>query len=241
MKHAMKKISIPALPTRATGFFSLISVGFCALTACQQLPQKATVDFVEPKVSAQKLDTNVDIARTTGGLFQKSSYNPAFEDSRARRVGDIVTITFKETLSAKQASNSTLKRDTDISTIITTPPLPGVFGQDINMGAKTQNNLTGEGQSSADNNFEGSISAAVIEVLPNGHLVVAGEKQIGVNQSVDVMRFSGTVNPRMLAINNTIASTQVANVRVESRTRGAQGEAHTVGWLSRFFLSFNPF
>lgn len=237
----MKNISISALSTRATGFFSLLSVGFCALTACQQLPQKATVDFVEPKVSAPKFDTNMDIARTTGGLFQKSSYNPAFEDSRARRVGDIVTITFNEKLSAKQQTDSSVKRDTDIGTTITAPPLPGIFGNNLNMSAKTQNNLTGAGQSSADNRFDGSISAAVIEVLPNGHLVVAGEKQIGVNQSVDVMRFSGTINPRMLAINNTIASTQVANVRVESRTRGAQGDAHTVGWLSRFFLSFNPF
>jgi flagellar L-ring protein precursor FlgH len=81
----------------------------------------------------------------------------------------------------------------------------------------------------------------VIEVLSNGNLVVAGEKQIGVNQNVDVMRFSGTVDPRLLQPNNIISSTQVANVRVESKGRGAQGEAQTVGWLSRFFLSFNPF
>jgi len=78
----------------------------------------------------------------------------------------------------------------------------------------------------------------VVEVLPNGHLVVAGEKQIGVNQNVDVLRFSGTVDPRLLQPGSIVSSTQVANVRVESRGRGAQGEAQTVGWLSRFFLSF---
>jgi len=55
------------------------------------------------------------------------------------------------------------------------------------------------------------------------------------------MRFSGTVNPKLLQPNNVIASTQVADVRVESRGRGAQGEAQTVGWLSRFFLNFHPF
>jgi flagellar L-ring protein precursor FlgH len=62
-----------------------------------------------------------------------------------------------------------------------------------------------------------------------------------VNQNVDVMRFTGTVNPRMLQPNNVISSLQVANVRVESKGRGAQGEAQTVGWLSRFFLNFHPF
>jgi hypothetical protein len=56
-------------------------------------------------------------------------------------------------------------------------------------------------------------------VLPNGHLVVAGEKQIGVNQNVDVLRFSGTIDPRMLQPGSIINSTQVANVRVESRGR----------------------
>ena len=61
------------------------------------------------------------------------------------------------------------------------------------------------------------------------------------NQNVDVMRFTGTVDPRQLQPGSIINSTQVANVRVESRGRGAQGEAQTVGWLSRFFLSFNPF
>ncbi len=81
----------------------------------------------------------------------------------------------------------------------------------------------------------------MVEVLPNGHLKVAGDKQIGVNQSVDVMRFTGTIDPRLIKPGNTINSTQVANVRVESRGRGAQAEAQTVGWLMRFFFSFLPF
>jgi flagellar L-ring protein precursor FlgH len=81
----------------------------------------------------------------------------------------------------------------------------------------------------------------VIEVLPNGHLVVSGEKQIGVNHNVDVLRFSGTVDPRLVQPGSIVSSTQVANVRVESRGRGTQAEAQTVGWISRFFLSFLPF
>ena len=97
------------------------------------------------------------------------------------------------------------------------------------------------GGTESANTFSGSITATVIETLPNGHLVVTGEKQIGVNQNVDVLRFSGTIDPRMLQPGSVISSNQVANVRVESRGRGAQGEAQTVGWLSRFFLSFQPF
>ena len=81
----------------------------------------------------------------------------------------------------------------------------------------------------------------MVEVLPNGHLLVAGDKQIGVNQNVDVMRFSGTVDPRLIQPGNLINSTQVANARIESKGRGAQGEAQTVGWLTRFFFNALPF
>jgi flagellar L-ring protein precursor FlgH len=101
--------------------------------------------------------------------------------------------------------------------------------------------MSGKGGTQSANTFSGSITATVIEVMPNGHLVVSGEKQIGVNQNVDVLRFSGTVDPRLVQPGSIVSSTQVANVRVESRGRGAQGEAQTVGWISRFLLAFQPF
>jgi flagellar L-ring protein precursor FlgH len=186
-----------------------------------------SVDFAEPKLVAAPAATTAVPRQNNGSIYQTVSYRPTFEDRRARLLGDTVTIQIVESLAASQVSKSTVNRNTSIDTAIT-PPLPGLIGVDLknlNMAAK----------------FTGSITATVIEVLPNGNLIVAGEKQIGVNQNVDVMRFSGTVDPRLLQPNNVIASTQVANVRVESRGRGPQGEAQTVGWLSRFFLYFHPF
>ena len=219
----------------------------CALllcAACAPLPQKVVVDFAEPKVAAAPATLPTAQRKpATGSLFNTSSYRPAFEDSRARLLGDLVTIEIVESLAASQVTASTVNRNTSSSNNIT-PPLPGLIGVDLlnlNMATKTDNDFSGKGGTTAANTFTGSITTTVIEVLPNGNLVVAGEKQIGVNQNVDVMRFSGTVDPRLLQPNNIISSTQVANVRVESKGRGAQGEAQTVGWLSRFFLSFNPF
>ena len=69
------------------------------------------------------------------------------------------------------------------------------------------------------------------QVLPNGHLVIAGEKQIGVNENVDVLRFSGQVDPRAIQPGNTVQSAQIANVRLEQRGRGQQAEAQAMGWL----------
>ncbi len=111
----------------------------------------------------------------------------------------------------------------------------------LGVGTSSANDFSGKGGTESANTFSGSITATVIDVLPNGHLVVSGEKQIGVNQNVDVLRFSGTVDPRVVQPGSIVNSTQVANARIESRGRGAQAEAQTVGWLSRFFFSFLPF
>jgi flagellar L-ring protein precursor FlgH len=107
-------------------------------------------------------------------------------------------------------------------------------------GATSNNSFAGKGSTENSNDFSGTITATVIEVLPNGHLLVAGEKQVGVNHNVDVLRFSGQVDPRMIQPGNSVASAQIANVRIENRGRGAQGDAQGIGWLSRFFLSLSP-
>ncbi|MDZ7937247.1 MAG: flagellar basal body L-ring protein FlgH [Rhodoferax sp.] len=242
----MKNIASYAHSIRARGSFCLILASALGLTACQGIPPMAVVDFAKPNpeiATATNTAQTKGARGTSGSLFQMATYRPAFEDSRARALGDIVTIQIVEALSASQVSKSTVNRNSSIDTAIN-PPLKGTIGVDLKnleMSAQTNNDFSGKGGTESANTFSGSITATVIEVLPNGNLVVTGEKQIGVNQNVDVMRFSGTVNPRLLQPNNVISSLQVANVRVESKGRGAQGEAQTVGWLSRFFLNFHPF
>jgi len=237
----MKHIAASAATTRAAGHFVIGILAILALTACQQLPQKVVVDFAEPKVSQTPLATPAPARPATGSLFQSVAYRPGFEDRRARALGDTVTIQIVEAVTASQVSASTVNRNTSIDSNITALPFNSPEGlAKLGIGAKTNNDFSGKGGTQAANTFSGSITATVIDVMPNGHLVVAGEKQIGVNQNVDVLRFSGTVDPRLLQPGSVVSSNQVANVRVESRGRGAQGEAQTVGWLSRFFLSFHP-
>lgn len=226
--------------TRSPRFAGAIAISMLT-SACQQLPQKATVDFAEPRL-AVAAPPKPSARPNAGSLFQSAAYRPAFEDRRARQVGDSVTIQIVENVTASQKSTSTVNRNTSADSAITALPFNDLSGlAKLNIGATSNNNFSGKGGTESANTFAGSITATVIEVLPNGHMVVAGEKQIGVNQNVDVLRFSGTIDPRMMQPGSIISSTQVSDVRVESRGRGAQGEAQTVGWLSRFFLSFSPF
>lgn len=238
----MKNRAAYAHSTGATGRFVSLVLAATALTACQQIPQKVVVDFAEPKVNPMPTTAPAAARPATGSLFQAASYRPGFEDRRARAIGDTVTVQIVENVTASQKSTSTVNRASSVDSSVTALPFSSVeaLGK-LGIGASTNNAFSGKGGTESANTFAGSITATVIEVQPNGHLVVAGEKQIGVNQNVDVLRFSGTIDPRLVQPGSIISSTQVANVRVESRGRGAQGEAQTVGWLSRFFLSFQPF
>ena len=149
--------------------------------------------------------------------------------------------TKKTAETATQTSTSELSKSGSLSAGVTA--LPGIasnsFGK-ASAGATSANDNKGKGSNQNTNEFTGAITAVVTGVLPNGHLMISGEKQIGVNHNVDVLRFSGQVDPRMIGQGNAVQSTSVANVRIEQRGRGATSDAHAVGWLSRFFLNIAP-
>lgn len=215
-----------------------------SFSGCSSLPQTVAVEFPDTEPKQPIASTAPITGPATGSLFQKTSYRPAFEDVRARMVGDQITIRIVERVSAKQVSSSTANRTSSGSASVSAFPLlsPADLAR-LKAGVDTESkqDFSGKGGTESANTFDGTISATVIEVLPNGHLKVAGDKQIGVNQNVDVMRFSGTVDPRLIQPGNLVNSSQVANARMESKGRGAQAEAQTVGWLTRFFFSFLPF
>ena len=220
-----------------------IALGVAWLCAgCESLPQTVKVDFAEPRgvlpIAAAPLPERFN----TGSLYQKASYRAAFEDPRARGLGDLITIQIVETVTASQVSKSTANRTTSGSSSISAFPILSPLDlANLKTGTASASDFSGKGGTESANTFTGSITATVVDVLPNGHLVVTGEKQIGVNQNVDVLRFSGTIDPRLVQPGNVVNSTQVANARIESKGRGAQAEAQTTGWLSRFFFSFLPF
>ena len=214
-----------------------------ALAGCASTPKPAQVDFADTRLA--QLPAQPATRLPTGSLFQPTSYRASFEDRRARQVGDSVTIRIVENVTASQKSSSTANRTSSIDGSITMVPglkFPGTAAENrLRIGAGSEADFSGKGGTEAANTFSGSITATVAEVLPNGHLVVVGEKQIGLNHNVDVLRFTGTVDPLAILPGNIINSNTVANVRVESKGRGPQHEAQQVGWLTRFFFNISPF
>ena len=142
----MNNIAAYAISTGAGARFCTYTLAAAVLTACGSMPPPAKVDFAEPRI--QPATTSTSAARTNAGsLFQSGSYRPAFEDRRARLVGDTVTVQIVESLSASQVTKSTVNRNTSASNSIT-PPLPGILGPDLtnlNMAVKTDNDFLRQG------------------------------------------------------------------------------------------------
>lgn len=176
-----------------------------------------------------------------GSIFQSAAYRPLYETPRARQVGDIVTVNIVEKVAAKQESTSSINKTGSVSGSISAFPfLKASSLAKLDAEGTSSNKYNGQGSTESTNNFSGVITATVVEVLPNGHMVISGEKQIGVNRNVEVLRFSGQIDPITIQPGNVVASSAIANVRVEQRGRGAQDASQGIGWLARFFLSLSP-
>ncbi|CAM5190620.1 Flagellar L-ring protein OS=Castellaniella defragrans OX=75697 GN=flgH PE=3 SV=1 [Castellaniella defragrans] len=184
-------------------------------------------------------------AEANGSIYQPTAYGnyPLFEDRRPRNVGDIVTIVIQEKTNAAKTVDTNTQRGGSASMNIGLAPaiLPTDLGAKQNFQVGSGNQSDGKGSSSATNVFTGTLTTTVIGVLPNGNLQVAGEKQIAINRGSEYVRFSGVVDPRSISGSGTVASTQVADARIEYRSKGVMDEVQTMGWLQRFFLNIAPF
>lgn len=178
-------------------------------------------------------------------VMSGSIYNPGtsrflFEDYRARRVGDVLTVILMEQTNASKKAGTTTKKATNIDL-----PSPTILGRKVTRGGvpilETQVNgkidFAGEGDSSQSNSLKGNITVSVSQVLPNGNLVVRGEKLLYLNQGSEVVRIRGIVRPVDISANNSIYSNQIANAEITYKGKGVIADSNEAGWLTRFFNS----
>ncbi|MFO1413558.1 MAG: flagellar basal body L-ring protein FlgH [Burkholderiales bacterium] len=208
---------------------------------CVQLENMMRTVEVQQPLSAQPAPMPLPPA-PNGAIWQQASYVPLFEDQRARRVGDIITVRIEEKLNASKQATTNAKRNGDTAFALADVKFGNTYllkGGSIT--GESKNEFEGKGDSGANNYFTGSITVTVIDVLPNGYLRVAGEKQIGINTGSEFVRLSGVVNPTTILANNIVSSTSIGDARLEYRGAGTIDEAQTMGWLSRMFMTVLPF
>lgn len=211
----------------------------CLATGCALAPREPLVQL--PTTARAEMRPR---GAPNGSIFQSSYAGmPLFEDARPRNVGDILTILVSENVNATKNSGANASRTSSSTLSFDAVPrlFGGLFGTSQNANMSGANSLKASGGASAANTFNGTITVTVLEVLPNGNLLVSGEKQMEINQGTEFIRFSGVVNPRTITAANAVPSTQVADARIEYTAKGYIDDAQNMGWLQRFFLSVAPF
>lgn len=229
---------MPALFRRFAVFIVAAVMGGCAM-----VPPEPIV--TGPLTAEPPSPYAMPAAEPNGSIYQPTAYGsyPLFEDRRPRNVGDIVTIVIQEKTNAQKRVETSTERTSDASLGWGAVPsiLPGNVSPNQDFNIAGGNNMDGSGSTRADNLFTGTLTTTVIGVLPNGNLQIAGDKQIAINRGSEYLRFSGVVDPRSITGNNTVSSTQVADAKIEFRSKGVMDEVQTMGWLQRFFLNISPF
>ena len=179
-------------------------------------------------------------ARTDGAIYGANQGLVLFEDDKARYVGDLLTIELQESTSASKTAktSATKNQETQVD-----PPI--VFGRPVTVNGtpvletnlSASRDFSGEGDSSQSNRLVGNITVTVVERLPNGNLVVYGEKRLTLNQGDETIRISGIVRPADISTRNVVPSYKLADANISYNGRGFVAASNQMGWLARFFNS----
>lgn len=204
----------------------------CSTTRIEVLPdpQYAPIDLKAAKYQPVN----------NGSIFQAGRSVRLFEDNKAFRVGDLLSITLSESTNASKSAATNTGKDDEIDIGVTAllGSVPTHKGDAFfNNTLESEREFSGTGDSAQSNSLDGEITVMVTDILPNGTLVVRGEKIIGLNQGSEFIRLSGLVRPQDVSANNVVFSRKLANARIFYGGGGVIAEANTKGWLSRLFDS----
>lgn len=217
------------------------------LSGCVTPPPKPDDPYYAPVLPR----TPLPAAQNSGAIYQPGFETNLYDDRKAYRVGDIITITLSERTQASKKAGSSMSKDSSANLGLTSlfgggvsidnpsTSLNPLKAEDLSLDVGYSGTRDTDGESEADqsNSLTGSITVTVAEVLPNGILAVRGEKWMTLNTGDELVRIAGLVRADDIATDNTVSSTRIANARITYSGTGAFADASQPGWFDRFFMN----
>ena len=223
----------------------------------QRIQEPSSVANQEAALRNPPVETYPEPAvRNEGSLFSDDARLDLFSDMKARRVGDIITINIVETSKANKTATTTTGRSNSVNAQTNAllgyedhnniPGVGSVFNTiklkpSVGIDASYNSSFSGRGTTSRNENVTAKMSARIIQVLPNGNLVVRGSQEIMVNNEKQYITIQGVVRPADISADNTVLSTYIADARIDYTGQGDLSRKQREGWLSRFFDVIWPF
>ena len=222
------------------GFSLVIALLISQLSACSNTVELSKALPNDPDFAPILPEEEEEAIIPTGSLFKENYVNNIYSDSKAHRIGDIISVILAENTQAKKNAKTELKKESNTKL----DPVLGLGGLPITINSQamqfgTNQNTKFKGDSKADqgNSLSGNISVHVLRVLPNGNLMIRGEKWITLNNGDEYIRLTGVIRAKDINSNNTILSTKVANARIQYAGTGSFADINEQGWLTKFFNS----
>lgn len=207
-------------------FLLLTSYSLLVFTGCAERVTRPLPEISAPKVSYEE-----------GSLWPKEeSRLLLFKDTKANKVGDIVTVLIAESSQASKASETKTSRASD-----NTLGFKAGTGIPTDFQVKGGNKFEGIGTTSRAGKLTATVTAMVVEVLPNGNLKIDGVKDIRVNDETQYMTVSGIVRPEDISRNNSVFSTDIADAKILYKGEGSLDDEQRPGWLGKAFKWIWPF
>jgi len=216
----------------------LILIGLVAtvLTGCVNKPAKPD----HPEYAPVRPQALTQPQGVTGSIFNPATSVNLYSDGRAHRIGDILTVVLSEQTQSSKSAKTEVDKTSSIN--IAAPTVLGkqakLLGNPLSFSQpESTTEFDGEGKSDMSNSLRGNITVTVHEVLPNGTLLVRGEKWLTLNQGDEYIRISGLVRPQDITTDNSVQSTKLADARIAYSGTGTVSDSNVTGWFTKFFIS----
>lgn len=215
---------------------------FFLVSSCGQYVENLRSDDFEPiYLATADNETNEP---GFGAIYNKNKNGLFAMESRAHRVGDILTVSFTESFQATKSQNAASAKKSDSK--VTLPNiLENLAGTELipesaDLSASSEQSFTGSGSSNQSNSLKGLISVHVVRVFGNGNLEILGQKKLTLNNGDEYIRVSGIVRPRDISSDNVVPSDRIANADIDYIGAGDTAISGKKGWYSRFLENVSP-
>lgn len=217
-------------------FFVFIVLAGCATPQKHALPEPVYTsanEYIPPE-------------ENPGSLFDPGQADYLFADSRARRVGDIVTINIVENTVSKNKASTDASKDSSLNlgvqNFMGEGYLKGIpIGTTPAIKAGSSSSFSGDGETKRENYLTTTVSVRVVRVLANGILEVEGGREVRVNDETQIVVVRGIIRSRDIGPDNSIESTAMADARIELYGQGVLADKQKPGWLARILDNVWPF
>jgi flagellar L-ring protein precursor FlgH len=224
--------------------FQLVSLAILVglISGCSTYTEKVVSQSFKPAEAPVILAKSPNL---NGAIFQPGRSGLFATDQRARRIGDILTVSFNEIYAATKAQTaSSSKTDAFGVTLPTGLPnmLTGGFDKDpAGLNAGTTRSFAGSGNAVQSNSFSGLLSVTVIRVFENGNMEVQGQKELTLNNGNEYVRVRGVVRPEDISATNIVSSDRLADAQIRYTGSGHLADSSQPGWLSQLMRTISPF